>query len=94
MRWFRVGLTLSFIVLMAWFTYQFFVQKSFFDWLGDRIDNLTDEGAPLWRASIASADGDDLVLGRHVLGGEPRLQLSIVVGDTLVGRSRCGRSTP
>jgi hypothetical protein len=44
MRWFKVALTLSFIVLMAWFIYQFFVQKSFFDWLGDRIDNITDDG--------------------------------------------------
>ena len=43
MRWFRVLLTLSFIVLMAWFIYQFFIQKSFFDWLGDRIDNITDD---------------------------------------------------
>ena len=43
MRWFRVALALSFIVLMAWFIYTFFVQKSFFDWLGDRIDNLTDD---------------------------------------------------
>ena len=43
-RWFRVALMLSFIVLMAWFIYQFFVQKSFLDWLGDRIDNITDEG--------------------------------------------------
>ena len=43
MRWFRVALMLSFIVLMAWFIYTFFVQKSFFDWLGDRIDNLTDD---------------------------------------------------
>ena len=48
MRWFRVLLTLSFIVLMAWFIYQFFVQKSFFDWLGDRIDNMTDGGV-FWR---------------------------------------------
>jgi hypothetical protein len=44
MRWFKVALMLSFIVLMAWFIYQFFVQKSFFDWLGDRIDNVTDDG--------------------------------------------------
>jgi hypothetical protein len=43
MRWFKVLLTLSFIVLMAWFIYQFFVQKSIFDWLGDRIDNITDD---------------------------------------------------
>ena len=44
MRWFRVALVLSLIVLMAWFIYTVFVQKSFFDWLGDRIDNLTDDG--------------------------------------------------
>ena len=43
MRWFRVALMLSLIVLMAWFIYTFFVQKSFFDWIGDRIDNLTDD---------------------------------------------------
>jgi hypothetical protein len=43
-RWFKVALMLSFIVLTAWFIYQFFVQKSFFDWLGDRIDNVTDDG--------------------------------------------------
>jgi hypothetical protein len=41
MRWFRLALALSFIVLMAWFIYTVFVQKSFFDWLGDRIDNIT-----------------------------------------------------
>ena len=45
MRWFRVALMLSFIVLMAWFIYTVFVQKSMFDWLGDRIDNLTDDDA-------------------------------------------------
>jgi hypothetical protein len=43
MRWFKVLLTLSFIVLMAWFIYQIIVQKTIFDWLGDRIDNLTDD---------------------------------------------------
>lgn len=43
MRWFKVAVTLSFIVLLAWFIYQFFVQKEFFDWLGDRIDNITDD---------------------------------------------------
>jgi hypothetical protein len=43
-RWFKLALMLSFIVLMAWFIWQVVVQKSIFDWLGDRIDNLTDEG--------------------------------------------------
>jgi len=58
MRWFRVALVLSFIVLMAWFIYTFFVQKSFFDWLGDRIDNLTDDT----NASAMAIDPRDAVL--------------------------------
>ena len=58
MRWFRVALALSFIVLMAWFIYTFFVQKSFFDWLGDRIDNLTDDT----NASAMAIDPREAVL--------------------------------
>ena len=58
MRWFRVALMLSFIVLMAWFIYTFFVQKSFFDWLGDRIDNLTDDR----NASALPVDPRDAVV--------------------------------
>ena len=30
------------IALVGWFVFQFVVQQSFYDWLGDRIDNLTD----------------------------------------------------
>jgi len=50
MRWFRVALLLSFIVLLAWFIWSVFAQKSLFDWLGDRIDHITDDtknSAPL-----------------------------------------------
>jgi hypothetical protein len=57
MRWFKVALMLSFIVLLAWFIYQFFVQKSFFDWLGDRIDNMTDDTS----ASTLPADPREAV---------------------------------
>ena len=57
-RWFRIALVLSFIVLMAWFIYQFFVQKSFFDWLGDRIDNMTDDED----ASALPSDAREAVL--------------------------------
>lgn len=49
-RWFRAALLLSFIVLLAWFIWSVFAQKSLFDWLGDRIDHLTDDtknSAPL-----------------------------------------------
>jgi hypothetical protein len=44
-RFVRIGLTLAIVVLVIWFGYQLWVQKSIFDWIGDRIDNLTDENA-------------------------------------------------
>jgi hypothetical protein len=44
-RFVRIGLTLAIIVLVIWFGYQLWVQKSIFDWIGDRIDNLTDQNA-------------------------------------------------
>ena len=30
------------MALIGWFVFQFVIQESFYDWLGDRIDNLTD----------------------------------------------------
>jgi hypothetical protein len=45
MRYLRIALTLGFVVLVIWIAYQLWVQKSIFDWIGDRIDNLTDENA-------------------------------------------------
>ena len=43
MRYLRIGLILAFVLLVIWIAYQLWVQKSIFDWIGDRIDNLTDE---------------------------------------------------
>ena len=45
MRLVRIALVLGFLLLLAWFAYQLIVQKSIFDWIGDRIDNLTDNGS-------------------------------------------------
>jgi hypothetical protein len=45
MRLVKIALVLGFLLLLAWFAYQLIVQKSIFDWLGDRIDNLTNEGS-------------------------------------------------
>src|SRR5690606_33440612 len=42
LRMVRIVLVLGFVFLLAWFAYQLVVQKSIFDWIGDRIDNLTD----------------------------------------------------
>jgi len=62
MRWFRLALALSFIVLMAWFIYTVFVQKSFFDWLGDRIDNLTDDANSNGGASAPWSDPREAIV--------------------------------
>ena len=42
-RWIRRALIIATILLVGWFVFQVIVQASFFDWLGDRIDNLTDD---------------------------------------------------
>jgi hypothetical protein len=36
---------LAIVLLLAWLAWQLFVQVSLFDWIGDRIDNLTDESS-------------------------------------------------
>jgi hypothetical protein len=45
MRLVRIALVLAFVVFVAWLAFQLVVQKSLFDWVGDRIDNLTDNGS-------------------------------------------------
>ena len=42
-RWFRTALVVAFVLLAAYFIFQVIAQQAFFDWLGDRIDNVTDE---------------------------------------------------
>jgi Protein of unknown function (DUF2510) len=41
-RWLRLLLGVVALLLIAWFVFQVIAQQSFFDWLGDRIDNLSD----------------------------------------------------
>jgi hypothetical protein len=41
-RLLKVASVILVIALVGWFVFQFIVQQSFYDWLGDRIDNLTD----------------------------------------------------
>lgn len=43
MRWFRIASVLAIVLLIGWVIWQVFVQVSLFDWIGDRIDNLTDD---------------------------------------------------
>jgi Protein of unknown function (DUF2510) len=41
-RLFKIASVILVIALVGWFVFQFIVQQSFYDWIGDRIDNLTD----------------------------------------------------
>jgi hypothetical protein len=60
-RWFRILSVLAILVLIAWVAWQLFVQISLFEWIGDRIDNLTDDseavGSPLQRFASRLATG-------------------------------------
>jgi hypothetical protein len=47
MRFFRLAVMLTILVAIVWFVYQVWAQKQVFDWIGDRIDELTDENAVL-----------------------------------------------
>jgi hypothetical protein len=42
MRWVRIVAVIGVIIGIAWVAWQIFAQVSLFDWIGDRIDNLTD----------------------------------------------------
>jgi hypothetical protein len=41
-RWFKILTRLAILLLILWLAFQIFAQASFFDWVGDRIDNITD----------------------------------------------------
>jgi hypothetical protein len=41
-RWLRLLLGVIAVLVIAWVVFQVIAQQSFFDWLGDRIDNLTE----------------------------------------------------
>jgi hypothetical protein len=42
LRWVRIGAIVVAVALVGWFVFQAFAQVTFFEWLGDRIDGLTD----------------------------------------------------
>jgi hypothetical protein len=53
-RWLRWALILAFVLLAAYFIFQVIAQQAFFDWLGDRIDNVTNESGQIARPSSAA----------------------------------------
>lgn len=44
-RWFRIASVLAIVLLVGWVLWQVFLQVSLFEWIGDRIDNLTDDSS-------------------------------------------------
>jgi hypothetical protein len=42
LRWLRIIAVIALILVVAWVVFQAVAQVSFFEWLGDRIDNLSE----------------------------------------------------
>ena len=45
MRLIRFAIALAFFLVVLWFIWQVYVSQGLFDWLGDRIDNITNNGS-------------------------------------------------
>ena len=43
LRWVKLAIGLAFVLFALWLAFQIIAQQSLFEWIGDRIDNLTDE---------------------------------------------------
>ena len=43
LNWVRIGIVVATILLVGWFVFQVIAEATFLDWLGDRIDNITDQ---------------------------------------------------
>jgi hypothetical protein len=42
-KWIRIAAIVAVVLLVAYFVFQVVAQASLFEWIGDRIDNFTDE---------------------------------------------------
>ncbi len=52
LRWIRIAFTIALLLAIAWVLFYLVAQVSFFEWLGERIDNLRDNGEGLPRPSM------------------------------------------
>ena len=46
-RWIRIISVIAVLLLVGWVAFQIFAQVSLFEWIGDRIDNLSDNTGSL-----------------------------------------------
>lgn len=51
-KWIRRIVIIGIVLLVGYFVFQVIVQASFFDWLGERIDNLNEESGAGWVGPI------------------------------------------
>ena len=42
-RWVKSALVIAALLFVVWLVFQAIASQSLFDWIGDRIDNLTEE---------------------------------------------------
>lgn len=54
-KWIKIAIGVAVFLFVAWILFQIIAQKEFFDWLGERIDNLTDEGSAPVRSALRSS---------------------------------------
>ncbi len=57
-RWFRIASVISVVLLIGWLAFQIFAQVSLFEWVGDRIDNLSDNTGVVVSLSLDDPAGD------------------------------------
>ncbi len=43
MRWVKIAIVLGVLAVAVWVAFQIFAQASLFEWIGDRIDNVTNQ---------------------------------------------------
>jgi hypothetical protein len=46
-RWFRIASMIAIALLIGWLAFQIFAQVSMFEWIGDRIDNLSNNSGTI-----------------------------------------------
>lgn len=49
-KWVRILSVIAIVLVVGWIGFQIFAQVSMFEWIGDRIDNLTDNSGSLYRS--------------------------------------------
>jgi hypothetical protein len=49
-KWIRILSVIAIVLVIGWIAFQIFAQVSMFEWIGDRIDNLTDNSGMIVRS--------------------------------------------